>query len=227
MPEGATSEPEVKWHRKNRPVFLMASLFLLILVYPAFQARPFAGLALTGLLTIIFISSVLSVSRSPRLFLAVCLLGLPCIVLSWLTRFVDFGMAIKLLAAAWLITFELFIVLIMLVRVLTQKTVTANTLCRAVSAYLLIGIAWASLYQLLHHLDPAAFSPAMEGDAWGRLVYFSFTVLTTLGFGDITPASPFARSLVTVESVIGPMYLAILIARLVAMHRDRRYEGRT
>ena len=68
-------------------------------------------------------------------------------------------------------------------------------------------------------IDPAALSQPVGEQNWSTSLYFSFTVLTTLGLGDITPVSTYARSLVMVESIIGPMYLAVLIARLVAMHK--------
>jgi Na+/citrate or Na+/malate symporter len=65
----------------------------------------------------------------------------------------------------------------------------------------------------------------MEGKlSWVELMYFSFTVLTSTGFGEITPASSMARSLVVIEQVLGVMYVAFLVARLVNLY-GRRPEG--
>ena len=202
---------------KNRSVFLMIALFLLVLVQPFFTDTPFGGPALSLLYTLIAAASVLSVMRSRRLLVAVCSLGIPWIVLSWGTRLGDLGLAVNLLTIALLVPFGLLLVTIMLVDVLRMPAVTGNTLCRAISGYMLIGISWAAMYQMLLLLDSESVHPLIPGE-WGNCVYFSFTTLTTLGFGDVTPVSPYARSLVAIESVVGPMYLAILIARLVAAY---------
>ena len=196
----------------------MISMFLLILVFPALAGTAFGGLVVAGLFSAVFVSAALSVFRSRALVVAMACIGTPAIALNWLATLTDLGDVLELAALVWLGAFLLFTVSVMIASILTARRVSAHVLCRAVSAYLLIGIAWASLYQMLIHLDPAALDPPQAKGAWDAATYFSFTVLTTLGFGDITPASPFARSLVMVESVIGPLYLAILVARLVGLH---------
>jgi hypothetical protein len=99
----------------------------------------------------------------------------------------------------------------------------------AVAAYLLLGLAWSFAYELamlgsadaVHFADATGFPAAQVP----RLVYFSFVTLTTLGYGDIVPVSPAARSLAVTEALIGQLFPAILIARLVSLeissHRDR------
>ncbi len=61
--------------------------------------------------------------------------------------------------------------------------------------------------------------------AWTDVMYFSFATLTTLGYGDITPAAPIARMIVTFEAVIGPFYLAIVVARLVALFTMEHWDA--
>ena len=60
---------------------------------------------------------------------------------------------------------------------------------------------------------------AVEFSAWTQFLYFSLTTLTTLGYGDITPINPFARIWATLEAVVGTLYVAILVARLVSLYR--------
>ncbi len=209
---------------KNRPVYLMVSLFVLLLVNPAFEGMPLGRILLNALFTLVLISAALAVSRRRALFVTVSCLGLPWVVISWVNGFVAVK-ALSVLGAACLIAFTLFVITLLIVDLLTASNVTASTLCRAVSAYVLIGVTWAAVYALIVLLDPDAFSFAAKEfgggleDNWNKYIYFSFTTLTTLGFGDIAPVSPYARSFVMIEAVIGPMYLTILIARLVAMHR--------
>jgi len=84
---------------------------------------------------------------------------------------------------------------------------------------LLLGLIWASAYELLHLIHPDAFSGAV-GNAPGALtwIYYSFVTLTTMGYGDITPVHPIARSLAISEALAGQLYIAVTLARLMALH---------
>jgi hypothetical protein len=88
----------------------------------------------------------------------------------------------------------------------------------AVAAYLLLGLAWALAYETVALLATEAFSGAsLAAPERGRFIYFSFVTLTTVGYGDITPVHPVARSLAVAEALTGQLYPAILLARLVAL----------
>ena len=106
-----------------------------------------------------------------------------------------------------------------------RKPVTQDTILGAVSIYLLIAVVFALLYRILEMFDPNALYYAHP---YGNreladfdTLYFSFVTLTTLGYGDITPVTPYARTLAMLESVLGILYLATLVSRLVAAHRAR------
>jgi voltage-gated potassium channel Kch len=105
--------------------------------------------------------------------------------------------------------------------------ITFHRLQGAVVLYLNFATIFAAAFSLIWELSPAAFTspPAATGDLgeFATMLYFSFVTLTTTGYGDIVPLDPFARSLANLESVIGPFYLAITVARLVTMElADRR-----
>lgn len=105
----------------------------------------------------------------------------------------------------------------------TDEPVDANLIIRAICGYFLIGVSFSFFYEILVWVDPNAISSANWGpgdDPRDLLepVYFSFVTLTTLGFGDIVPVSRFAKNIVSLEAIIGQMYLTILIARLVGLH---------
>jgi len=98
--------------------------------------------------------------------------------------------------------------------------IDANRLLGAVAVYLLIGLQWAVVYLAILEIDPTAFNgtePGSWGQSFHELVYFSFVSLTTLGYGDISPASPVTRFLVYLEAIIGQLYLAIMVAGLVGV----------
>ena len=101
--------------------------------------------------------------------------------------------------------------------------VNLHRILGAIGACLLIGLVFAQVFRLIAHWVPGAFlilgTPADYDAVVPRLRYYSFVALTTLGFGDITPAHPFARSITVLEALIGVLYPAVLIGRLVSQER--------
>ncbi len=103
-----------------------------------------------------------------------------------------------------------------------RACVTTDTILGAINAYLLIGIGWASAYALLESLQPGSFALGARADAAPRelswtFLGFSYTTLTTLGYGNIAPLTPRADALCTAEAMLGQFYVAILVGRLVAL----------
>ena len=107
---------------------------------------------------------------------------------------------------------------------LKMERVNAEAICAAINAYLLIGLTFAFAYMVIDVLVPGSFDheQILMGDAnesFESFVYFSYVTLTTLGFGDITPRSLEAGAFVYTEAMLGQLYLAVLVARLVGMYR--------
>ena len=99
--------------------------------------------------------------------------------------------------------------------------ITYHRVVGAVLLYLIIGLTFVALYGFVALSTQDAFAnlPALHGDfaVAGNLIYFSFVTLTTTGYGDIAPLHPYARSLANVEAIIGQIYPATLLARLVTL----------
>jgi hypothetical protein len=119
---------------------------------------------------------------------------------------------------------------LLLVRVLRDGRININRIMGSVGVFLLIGIVFANGFRLVALYFDGAFAiggtPVPASAFMPRVLYFSFVTLTSLGYGDITPIHPFARSLVTMEALTGQLFLAILVARLVAMEIEWRHEQR-
>lgn len=101
-----------------------------------------------------------------------------------------------------------------------RNIVDADTIKGGVCVYILIGLFWAFLYDLVFVFDQSAYT--LEMDLLNDAIYFSFTTLTTLGYGDISPTHRFARNLTNLEAIVGQMYPSILIARLVSLYGQDR-----
>ncbi|HXM21867.1 MAG TPA: potassium channel family protein [Terriglobales bacterium] len=105
--------------------------------------------------------------------------------------------------------------------------ISVHRVMGGVAAYLLIGLTWAFGYKLLMERRPDAihFESSLAGIPTGepsRLIYFSFSTLTSVGYGDVRPVHRIARSLATAEALIGQLYPSILIATLVGMSLQSR-----
>jgi len=104
-------------------------------------------------------------------------------------------------------------------RILQHEEVTLSTILGVVSAYVLIGLLFAWVYLSLVGFRPG---PILDPSTTDVPVYYSFVVLTTLGFGDITPVDEFAERITALEAVTGQIFLATVVARFVAMYGQRR-----
>jgi len=124
-----------------------------------------------------------------------------------------------------------FLLVMVAVQVFGEGPVTGHRIRGAIVVYLLLGGLWALVYQVVAITIPHAFHlpEGFEGsypDALYRLLtYFSFITLTSIGYGDITPVHPVARTLAMLEGLVGQLYPAIILARLVSlavMHQNKK-----
>jgi hypothetical protein len=121
----------------------------------------------------------------------------------------DLWKALLLLAAA----------IVVVRRVLARPTVTMQSIYGALSAYLITGLMFASIYAALQHLGTSDFFADGQPHNTQTYQYFSFTTLTTLGYGDFTAAENGGRAIAVMEALTGQVFLATLVARLVSAYR--------
>jgi hypothetical protein len=100
-------------------------------------------------------------------------------------------------------------------RVLAHERVELPTLLGAISAYVIIGLVFAWIYLAMYGIVDG---PVLDPDETGLPAYYSFVVLATLGFGDITPVHGIAQRLTALEAMMGQIFLATLVARLVSVY---------
>jgi len=102
--------------------------------------------------------------------------------------------------------------------------VDAERIFAVLSAYLLTGLIFGIAYDLVNDLRPGSFRlPTEETVRFEHGAYMSFVILTSLGFGDVVPVTPVARGLTILEAVIGQMYMAVLVARLVSLYSAEEF----
>ena len=110
--------------------------------------------------------------------------------------------------------------------VFAPGTITRQRVLGAIGLYLNIGLMFATVYRLIWDIFPQSMGNIpSDQDSWqayGTIIYFSFVTLTTVGYGDVVPIHPFARALSNLEAIIGQLYPATLLARLVAQELEQR-----
>jgi voltage-gated potassium channel Kch len=203
--------------------FLMALAFLFVSA-PFVEKLPNGDFVDGSLLTLMLILGVLAVGWTYRKLMVAIILAAPAVTGRWVHLFRP-----DLPQEFFLVPGLLFIVFLIgnfLYFILHAPRVNAEVLCAGLSVYLLLGMAWMFAYLLVSDWSPGAFVFTAGPDSGHVLdrfnaYYFSFITLTTVGFGDIVPVSRVARMLAATEATTGTLFMAVLIARLVALYSSR------
>jgi hypothetical protein len=202
------------------------SILLVLLVIFVFVLPPFLPPdqertpAIDVLFTLLLFAGVAGLRLGP----GVRVLLLVVTVLAALARWLPSADAASL-ALSGLVSIGLM-ALVVLAQTFRAGPVSVHRVQGAVAAYLLLGLMWGYAYELVAALNSGAFASALATPARDRgLMYFSFVTLTTLGYGDVTPVHPAARSLALMEALTGQLYPAILLARLVTLHTQESGKG--
>jgi voltage-gated potassium channel len=202
-------------------VHLLISLVVLLVMAPFFEHFQNGDAIESLLLTVVLVLSVLAVGGSHRTILGMFALAGPALFFKWLNQIRP-----DLVSPAWFLFGALAFCIVVIWRllrfVLHSLRVDNEVLCASISAYLMLGLIWAFGYMLIGLGNAAAFvftnpHSAQEAMTARNAFYFSFVTLSTVGYGDIVPFSGGARVLAMTEALSGLMYVAILIARLVAL----------
>lgn len=108
--------------------------------------------------------------------------------------------------------------------IFSATAVTADVIYGAVAVYFLLSFFFVPVYGMLEIASPGSFRDNVTAMPvqWQQLVYYSLITLSTAGYGDISPVSPWARMLAGLEATVGVMYVAVLMARLVSLYDAQR-----
>ncbi len=209
---------------KGRCLFLLLSLLIIILALPSVKRGPLATHFVLLLHSLSLVAGVYAVADTRRRVITALSLAIPQVLFGIFTTALPAGHAAKQPAAVMEISlltiFYFYAIICVLAYVSRGRQVSRDKIFGALSIYLMLGLAWASLYTLLELAAPGSFRFVSEYGPLDvarqvDLVYFSLVTLTTTGFGDITPLSDRARSLAALEAIAGVLYLAVLVSRLV------------
>jgi len=202
---------------------LFVWLFLYLVIVPFLKQVPYAQIVSKLFLSTALFSAAYTIDKESKiLWISIFLLSVTLVVF-WVNTIgaIKFSPeTINLLLILYLSTliysFGYFL--------FTSRYITWNVLCSALCLYMIIGLLWGHIFTLIESLTPGSFVGVLINNTSNfeekahYLKYFSFTTLTTLGYGDITPKTWVATTLCQAEAIIGQLFTVVLVARLVGIH---------
>ena len=229
-----------QWKTKNLGRFgaLLVALVLTFLVAPFFPDRAEGVSAISVLYTLVMTVGAYAVSRRRKVFWIGLAIVTPALAMEWISNFVV-TTPLVLGNMFFVGVFIAFVAVIVLYEVLDENRVTLDTIFGGIAVYLLIGLGWVLIYAAIEYTSPGAF--LLMGETlhsvhpelqvrFPEFLYFSFVTMTTLGYGDMVPVIPQARAMASAQAIVGQLYIAIFVARLVGLHiahsQHRRGEER-
>jgi Ion channel len=206
-------------------VFLLASLVF----YPYVQSGGFRYFAFRVLGSVAILVAVYAIRLRRTLLLVALLLAVPALLERMLLPRADAGF-LPILNIVLSFGFDVFVVVVIFRRVFGKEQPNSETVFGALCIYLLVGFSFASIYGMVAAIQPKAFylDPLTNLHAIPDrfdFIYYSFATMTSLGAAGITAVSAPARSLSVIEAILGVLYLAVLIARLMGAYRHPSASG--
>lgn len=197
---------------------LLAAITIVFVVQGVATPGRWEEVILAALLAATVLLSLRVADAQPRVLWPAALLALVIVLFSLVEAIEghEHGTAVRL-ANMFLVTIAPPAIAIGIVRTLRRRDrVTIEAVLGVLSLYLMIGMFFAALYGLIGHLDSNGFFVQNVATTSARCLYFSFTTLTTVGYGDLTAASNLGHTLSVSEALLGQIYLVTVVSLIVA-----------
>lgn len=201
---------------------LLLSLLLLFIFRPYDRGFVYLGVWKL-LLTTVFLSAVFNIKHNRIVKIISTSLMIPALILTWLNLFHPMEV-LFVTDASFTFLFMLLCTGSIVSDVVIRGRVTLETLRGVISAYFMVAFAFAYIYYLIEYVSPDSFHLISRVSTFSfnhylsEMLYYSFVTLLTIGFGDITPLKDVGQTATVIEGIIGQFYIAILVARLVAIY---------
>ncbi len=197
---------------------LLAAQLVAVLAYP-FLDHTVVGRAVLGVVNmVVVLAAVLAVRRTPVFGWVILVLGLPALVLTVLEATLPDHDTVVLISALLHAPFYLYVSYAMVRYLYEDDRVTRDELFATGAAFTVVAWAFAYVFAAVQVVWPGSFAGASGDDLpWFDLLFLSFTNLTSVGLSDVLPVLDHARSVVMVQQVVGVLYIALVVSRLVGL----------
>jgi voltage-gated potassium channel len=207
----------IEAYREYRFQVLLAILVLYIVVSMLLEGSRYEALLRTTLVSFVLLAAM-GCLRSRRKKSTLSLwLGVATLIGGWVT--VDTGFpGLMILSTGFRIVFFLVVTGTLIFQVATSAEVSLRVIIGAIDGYLLLGMMGGGALSIVEIASPGSFNAAGSTLAHPDLLYYAFITMTTVGYGDISPVAPAARSVAVLLAVAGQLYIAVLMALLVGKY---------
>jgi hypothetical protein len=213
---------------------LLFALLGAFALFPLLGEAPWARLVLSITLMLMMASALFAIQSHRRVFV----MGLGLAVANAAAMVLAYVFAVEWAEPVNTGLSFLFLILLTVVifsDVMRAEVVDLNTVFGACCVYLMLGMIWSGVYELIEYFQPGSFTlgGAQRGtvsradSSSSELFYYSFITMTTVGYGDVTPVSAAARAFAALHGLVGQLYIAIVVARLVGLEVANRMQGGT
>lgn len=217
-------------HLAREPKFGFALLFFcmiaLLLIPGYFEDQKTIGAASRWMISLISLASLYLIAYRLRELLVGAILVVPTLVMNWWGGLLSLHSTVYIVSGLYIV-FLCYIGFFICRFLFETEEISINMVFAALCLYMYIGLIWMFIYVIAEVSRPGSFSfptelpPGPEryvDSLWNNFSYFSFVTLATLGYGDVTPLTRFARAWAVLEAVIGQLYLAVMVARVVGLY---------
>jgi len=208
------------WIERRRFILLLLSTLLTIVLPAFFGTGKLSELIFVIAVSFLFIQSMVAANlkKSRKRLLRVIVVSM--ILVSWLRPVGFDSIYIEIVKLVFFVAFFAFVMAYLIKYIIKSETVDTNVLITSINIYLLAGIVGASLCLVMYRMYPDAynFPSYINPPVFAHFLYYSFITMSTVGYGDITPRIPETMTLAYTISVIGQLYVAIIIAFLIGKY---------
>lgn len=207
------------FNRIDQHLSPVASIVLLILVCLLIFVVPFFSLDIQNLLGRIFLTliSFVSIFALNSWRKTMFTIAIVAFTTEWITGWINLTFLNYTSLFANILFFQV-VVIKLIIQIAKSKKADASVIFESINGYLMLGLLYTTWIAIAMLYDPGAFSFPTENPTARDYTYFTFVTMTTLGYGEIVPVLPFAKSLSILISTSGQIYVAVIIAMLVGKY---------
>lgn len=213
-------------HTRRHPSAILLLVQLLgMLLYPFIEKAPVGHTAFNVFGVVVLALTIRMVRRTPGETWISVALGVPIVILLALQSFFDLRSTLLPWSSALEALFYFYAAGSLIAYMMEDRRATTDELFAAAATFTLLAWAFTHLFLMVQELQPGTFAAAVNGDAprsWSELNYLSFALLSSTGIGDVIPLTVHARALCSIEMLVGLMYLAAVVARLIGFTTQAR-----
>ncbi len=206
--------------------YLLVSLIAYFIGISIVNGRDIGSVLISVIFSMFIAMCILTINQNRFVAIYMIFLGLVSVIGHWFIVLFNPGVTFEYVFYISQALFLIFNTISILHVIINHKEITTDTIFGAITGYLLLGVTWAYLFIIISFNNPHAFSKGVVSPYFHQntlnFFYFSFSTMTTIGFGDFLPMSNLARTASWVEAIMGQVYLTVWITQLVGLRISQR-----